>query len=172
MSQWRTHTETWLSSEQQGLDDAADEAFAHVFAALPAVEPSVGFVPRAVDAAWRARGRRRRAIALAGLAVSVAGAGTAGAAAYGVLGMAGWLLTTIATVATSSAVSALMTAATAVDWWSAAARAGSSVTSILIMPQAMAAFVAIELTGAAALYLLHRLLRTEVRFRSPGPLCV
>ncbi len=165
MRQWRTSTLDWLSYEQRGLDAAADEAFAHVFAALPAIEPSGPFAQHAVDAAWRARAHRRRAIALAGLAASMAVTGTAGATVYGVLGLKGWLLTTIATVATSSAVSALMTVATVLDWWSAAARAGSMVTSVVVLSQGIAALVAIELVGVAAVYALGRLLQAEVRFR-------
>jgi hypothetical protein len=40
------------------------------------------------------------------------------------------------------------------------------------MPQTLAALIATELLGAAALYSLHRLLRNDVRFRSSGPLCL
>lgn len=173
MDQWRTRTKDWLSIERRGLDDAADAAFAQVFAALPALEPSAGFVQRAVDAAWLARGRRRRTIVVASLAASVAGAVLIGAAAYGALGAAGgWLVTTTAAVVSSAALSLLLAAPTAVEWWSAGARAGSAAAGVAAMPAGVALLVGVELVGAAALYLLQRLLREDIRVRNPGPLCV
>jgi len=173
MGRWRTHTEEWLSNEQHGQDDAADQAFTQVFAAIPAVEPSAGFVQRAADAAWLARARRRRAMALTSLAASVAAAAGMAAIAYGVASMAGgWLLTAAASSMTASTMSLLMAGATLVEWWWATARAGSAVAGVVIMPQGAAALVAIELVAVAALYTLHRLLRSDVRFRNPGPLCV
>ena len=38
-------------------------------------------------------------------------------------------------------------------------------------PQSAVVLFAIELVGIAALYMLKRLLRAEVRFRGPGALC-
>ena len=172
MGRWRTNTEHWLSNEEQGLDDAADAAFQHVFSVLPAVEPSADFVQRAVEAAWRARARRRRVVLVASLAASVFVVLTAGAAAYGVFGIAGgWLLTTAAAIATNAAVSLIAAGTTAVEWWFATARAGSAVAGIMATPQSAVVLFAIELVGIAALYMLHRLLRAEVDFRGPGALC-
>src|SRR5262245_39561162 len=102
MGRWQKSTGHWLSNEEQGLDDAADAAFQHVFAAVRAVEPSSDFVQRTVEAAWRARARRRRMVLVSGLAASALVALTA----YGVLGIAGGrLLTIAAAVATNSAAS-------------------------------------------------------------------
>ena len=137
------------------------------------VEPSADFLQRAVGAACLAHRRRRRMVVAAGLAASVGMAAIAGAVAYSVLGLAGgWLLTRAAAAVTGSAVSLLMTATTAVEWWSATARAGSLVASVVVMPQGAAMLVAIAFVGAAALYSLRRLLRAELAFRNPGPLCV
>jgi hypothetical protein len=173
MGRWRAHTANWLSSEQHDPDAAADAAFAQVFAAVPPVEPSADFVRRAVDAAWLARARRRRTVALASLAASVLPAAAAGVTAYSVFGVAGgWLVTTTAGAVTSALVSLSATAPTAVSWWLATAHAGSTVADIVIMPQGAAALVGIELVGAAALYMLQRLLQADLRFRGPGPLCV
>ena len=172
MGRWQKHTEHWLSNEEQGLDDAADAAFQHVFAAVPAVEPSSDFVRRTVEATWRARARRRRTVLVSSLAASVFVAVTAGATAYGVFGIAGgWLLTTAATLATNSAVSIIAAGTTAVEWWFATARAGSAVAGIVATPQSAVVLFAIELVGIAALYMLKRLLRAEVAFRGPGALC-
>ena len=172
MGRWQKNTEHWLSNEEQGLDDAADAAFQHVFAAVPAVEPSSDFVQRTVEAVWRARVRRRRVVLVSGLAASVFVALTTGAAAYGVFGIAGgWLLTTAAAVATNFATSLVAAGTTAVEWWFAFARASSAVAGIVATPQNAVVLLAIELVGIAALYMLQRLLRAEVAFRGPGALC-
>ena len=172
MGRWQKNTEHWLSNEEQGLDDAADAAFQHVFAAVPAVEPSSDFVQRTVEAAWRARVRRRRVVLVSGLAASVFVALTTGAAAYGAFGIAGgWLLTTAAAVATNFATSLVAAGTTAVEWWFAFARASSAVAGIVATPQNAVVLLAIELVGIAALYMLQRLLRAEVAFRGPGALC-
>lgn len=173
MGQWQTCTEDWLASERHGLDAAADEAFLQVFSALPTVEPSAGFVQRAVDAVWLARRRRRRTVVAASLAASVVGAAITGAVAYGVFGAAGgWLVTMTAAVMTNSTVSLLMAAPTAVEWWAAGAHAGSTLAGVAARPEGVAALVGVELVAAAALYLLQRLLRADIGFRSPESLCV
>jgi hypothetical protein len=171
MGRWRTNTEHWLSNEEQGLDDAADSAFQHVFAVLPTVEPSSDFVQRAVEAAWRARTRQRRILVVASVAASLFVVLIAGAAAYGVFGFAGWLMTTAAAIATNAAVSVIAAGTTAVEWWFATARAGNAVAGIMATPQSAVVLFAFELVGIAALYMLHRLLRAEVNFRGPGALC-
>jgi len=172
MGRWRTHTEHWLSSEEHDLDDTADAAFAQVFAALSAVDPSADFAQRAASAAWLARARRRRAMAIGSLAASILIVVLAGAAAYGVFGIAGgWLVTAAATMVTNSAVSLIVGVTTAVQWWFATARAGTTVADIMTTPQSAVTLLGIELVGIAALYMLQRLLRSEVRFRDPGALC-
>jgi hypothetical protein len=171
MGRWRTETERWLSSEQHGQADA-DEAFARVFAALPAIEPAASFVSQAVEAAWLARARRRRIAAIAAAAAAVLLAAIGGTVVYVLFGaVGGRLLTTAAAVVSGSVVSALTTLVTGVEWWSATAQAGSAVARLIARPQGLAALVATELVGAAALYMLHRMLRSDVSFRNPRAFC-
>jgi len=56
--------ERWLLSEDTGQDDAAEAEFAHLFTALPRVEPGADFIQRTVTEVWRVRARRRRILAL------------------------------------------------------------------------------------------------------------
>ena len=172
MATWRDRTEDWLANEDHGLDDAAEESFAQLFAALPVAEPGAGFVQRTVDAAWLVRAQRRRQRALAGIAAAmVAGLGIA--IGYNVLGIAGGrLLAVVTEVITSSALTTVVSVATALAWWEDAARLGNAVISVMGMAQGAAVLATIELTGAAALYTLHRLLREDVRWHPPGPVCV
>lgn len=171
MGDWRKHAEHWLSTEERDLVDA-EAAFARVFAALPTIEPSDGFVRRATHAAWLARSRRRRAVVIGSLAASVLIAVTAGVVAYGVFGIAGgWLLATAASVVSRGAVSLLVATMTGVQWWFATARAGGAVADVAVLPQSAVVLFLLELVGVAALYMLHRLLRAELRFRGPGALC-
>ena len=172
MAKWRDRTDDWLRHEDRGLDDAAEESFGQLFAALPVAEPGAGFVQRAVDAAWLARALRRRQRALAGIAAAlVAGLGIS--IGYGVLGLAGGRLLAVATdVMTSSTLATLISVTTVLAWWEDAARLGNAVISVMGMAQGAAMLAAVELTGAAALYALHRLLRADVRWHPPGPMCV
>ena len=174
MGEWRTHAEQWLSTERQGLDDAqADAAFAAVFAALPAVEPSADFARRATEAAWVARRRRRWAIAAGILVAPVLLVAMTGAAAYVIFGIAagGWLVTTAVMAAVGSAVSVLATVATGLQWWLATAQAGNTVADVVALPQSVAALFMVTMVGVIALFALHRLLQSEPKLRGPGALC-
>jgi hypothetical protein len=171
MGRWRTSTEQWLSSDQQDLDDAADAAFVQVFAALPTVEPSAGFIQRATEAAWLARRRERRLAGYGALAACIAMVG-AGAATYEIFGLpVGSLAASVATLVTNSAVSVIVAVNTAVQWWFATVRAGNVVAGIMATPQSAVVLLGIELIGLGALYMLQRLLRAEPQMRGPGALC-
>ena len=173
MSRWHRLTDDWLSSEHLNHEGSAHEAFSRVFAALPAVEPSEDFVPRAVQMAWRAQARRRRVTVYAALAASLLGAAMAGVAAYGLLGeTSGRLLATIATTAVSSTGPLLLAVTIAIDWWAAMTHVGSLIAGVVGLPQSAAVLLAMEVAGGGALYALHRLLRAESGFRDPGPLCL
>src|SRR5438552_1639271 len=118
MDGWRTHTEHWLAQERHGLDEAAEAAFAQALAELSDLAPSEGFIARAVDAAWQARARRRRMIAMVGLAASLLIVAVGSAVAVVTFGFAGgWLLKTFASVMTSSAAAIVMAATSAAEWW-------------------------------------------------------
>ena len=173
MAGWHSRTEHWLSSERLAQDATSDEAFAHVFAALPAIEPSEDFVRRTVQAAWQARAHQQRVTASVAIAASLLATVTAGVTAYGLLGVAsGWLLSAIAAVAASSTGLLLAAATTSIGWWAEMTRASSLIAGVIAMPQSAVALLAIELAGGGALYALHRLLRAESGFRDPGPLCL
>src|SRR5436190_1374365 len=60
----RKELDAWLLAEERDDEDAADAAFAHVFSAVPKVEPRSMFVEEVVSAAWAWRARRRRRLAL------------------------------------------------------------------------------------------------------------
>lgn len=172
MGRWQTHVETWLSAEQQGRDEAAEAAFDRVFRALPAVELSPAFVSRTAEAAWAARVRRRRLAGAAAASAAILVVAAAAFVAYTAFGgRMAWLLTTAVTVASGAALSLLGGAVTIAGWWSAAAGAGRTLTVAVVDPYSVAAVMASELVAVAALALLHRLLRSEVEFRSPRAFC-
>jgi len=52
-----------------------------------------------------------------------------------------------------------------VDWWSIAGRAGAVVGQTLVTPSVMSGLIGLELVGAAAFYVLQRLLTHEERGR-------
>lgn len=172
MGRWRTHTEKWLGAEQQDRDEAAEAAFGPVFAALPVVEPSPAFVARAVEAAWAARARRRW---LTGLAAAAAAALIVAASAVAVYtafdGRIVPMLTMAASAASGSLLVLLTAGAALAGWWSAAVNTGVKLAAAMANPYSVAALTVIELVAAVALVMLHRLLRSEVDFRTPRAYC-
>jgi hypothetical protein len=168
MGDWERDAARWLESEQRG-DEAAEVSFAQLFAAMPAVEPSAGFVQRTAQAAWDARVRRRRFVA-AGFAA--AATVVIGAVIFATAGATGWVLGIAGRIAPDALITLLASATTIVEFWTLMARAGSVVARVAVMPEGVAALVTAEVVGGAALYTLHRLLRDELRFRNSGPLCL
>src|SRR4029079_4409009 len=80
----RKQLDAWLMAEHGGEEDAADAALAHLFAAVPKVQPRSAFVEQTVITAWRWRARRRRLLAGAWTAAAtlvIAGAAIAYSAA-------------------------------------------------------------------------------------------
>lgn len=172
MGRWRTHVETWLAAEQQGQDDAADAAFGRVFATLPAVEPSPAFVARTVEAAWAVAARRRRMAILAVAAAALLAIGASGVVLSLALDGGVAQLLTIATALASASLLSLLTAGATLAGWSAATvDAGAVVATVIGNPYSMAALTAIELVAAAVLVMLHRLLRSDVEWRTPRAYC-
>ncbi len=150
-------------------DDQMDAAFMRLFSTLPPVEPSAGFVQRTVDAAWEAQAARRRWVRWASAAAVLAVG--AGASVVVMLGAPSWVVLTAAQVGTGSVMTLVWSATAVAEFWGLMMSAGTAVARVAVMPQSVAALVATELLGAAALYSLHRLLRNDVRFRNSGPLC-
>ena len=154
-------------------DDQMDAAFRRLFSTLPPVEPSAGFIQRTVeaawDAAWEARAARRRRVRWAAAAAVLAVVG--GASVVAELGAPSWVMLTAAQAGAGSVMTLVWSATAVAEFWGLMVSAGTAVARVAVMPQSVAALVATELLGAAALYSLHRLLRNDVRFRGSGPLC-
>ena len=169
----REDVKRWLVEERGGDEEPAEAAFAHMFAALPAIVPRGDFVDRTVDTAWRARVRRHRMLVLMRAAALLLFAVGGAALAYVVASSGGaWVLRTGAVLVSRSFVWLIVSIAGGMEWWSSLARIGNGVAEAVAMPQGTAALVVIELVGALSLYALHRLLRSNGRFRNPGAFCV
>ena len=153
----RTELERWLAAEESGQDDAADQAFARVFAAVPKVEPAPAFVQQAVAAAWLWRARRRRLIAFSWAAtifLVVAGAVAAYVAAPA---FAPSIIKAFAFASGRSVPWLVAYTTVAMDWWWTLARVGGVVASALITPVRVVAVVGVELVGMLAFYALQRI---------------
>jgi anti-sigma factor RsiW len=153
----RTQLERWLEAEDGEHDDAADAAFAQLFAAVPKVEPMPTFVAQAVTAAWRWRARRRRLVALAWAAtillvlagVAIAYFASPRLATVGVKALA---------FASGHAVPWLIAYATvAMNWWWTLAHVGGVIASALMTPARAAAIFGVELFGILAFFALQRI---------------
>jgi hypothetical protein len=157
----REQLERWLFSEEAGQDDAADAAFAHLFAAVPRVEPGPGFIDRTATEAWRLRARRRRMGALA-WAASLA------IAAFGFLVAYAWApylgpraIKTIAFVTGHSVAWLVAYTTVALDWWWMVARIGGQIAEVIATPGHATALVGVELIGILAFFALQRLVSAE-----------
>ena len=147
-----------------------DAAFARLFASLPALQPSPAFVQATVAAAFEARARRQRAVRLAiAAAVLVTCGTTLVVAAFGV---PQWVLLAAAQIAAGTIMAFVWATTAAAEFWSLMLRGGTVAARVAIMPQSVALLVATEVLGGVALYTLHHLLRSEIRFRNSGPLCI
>ena len=158
-----------MEIQQWKEDDQTDAAFRQLFSTLPPVEPSAGFVQRTVDAAWEAQAARHRWVRWAAAAAALAVVG--GASVVAMLGAPSWVVLTAAQAGAGSVMTLVWSATAVAEFWGLMVSAGTAAARVAVMPQSVAALVATELLGAAALYSLHRLLRADVRFRSSGPLC-
>lgn len=151
-------------------DEAVDAAFRRLFSTLPPVEPSAGFVRNTVQAAWDARAARQRWVRWAGAAAALVV--VAGASLLAMIGPPAWVVPMAAQVGAGSVMTLVWSATVVAEFWGLMVGAGTAAARVAVMPQSLAALVATELLGGAALYSLHRLLRAEVRFRNSGPLCL
>lgn len=152
----RKQLEQWLADEASGHDEAADAAFAHLFAAVPKIEPRTAFVEQAVTSALRWRARRRRAMAVVGAAV--AGLITTGTATayYASPQLAAAAIKAV--TFTSGHVIPWLVAYTkvAMEWWWTLGRVGTVVVSAVLTPERAVAIVGVELVGILALFALLR----------------
>ena len=160
MDMHREDVERWLASEERGDEQAAESAFAHLFAAVPRIEPQPGFVEQVRAAAWRRR-QRWLVMARAARAATVLLAASGGIAASGLaLLYAGpWLVTSAAVMASGSVRGIVTGAVTGLDWWATGARVAVVIGETLAYREAAGVLLAIEVVGGLALYALHRLTR-------------
>ena len=153
----RKQLEAWLEAEQGGQDEAADAAFAHLFAAVPKAEPRPAFVEQAVTTAFRWRARRRRLMVFCATA-AVFLVGIAAMFAYGFGPQIGAGLIKGFAVASGRVVPWLVAyAKVALDWWWTLGRVGSVIASAVLTPARVVALVGVELVGLLAFFALHRI---------------
>ena len=145
----------WLAAEDGGSDDAAEAAFAHLFAAVPRVQASPAFAQEAVHAArqWRARRRWLMFAAAAAILLVVSGS----LVGYGLAPqIARSMIKGLAFVSSRGVPWLVAYTTVAVDWWWMLGRVGGTLTTALITPARLVAIVGVELVGLLALYALRR----------------
>lgn len=155
----------WEAAERRGADEEADQAFRELFRLVPRPPADPHFRARvraavAVEAARR-RARRwwiRRGLPAAG-AVAAIGFVYAGLPALAPLLARGAVRAIEAT--TDAVVWVLLAAAGGWDGWTILSRLGRAVTTALLSPRVAVVLLGVELVGAAALYALARLLRSD-----------
>lgn len=159
----RTELERWLFSEETGQEEAADAAFAHLFAAVPKVEAGAEFTERTLGRIWRARERRRRIAAL-GWAAAIVITAAGSLAGYVAAEPAGAWAVKSGVLVISRAMPWLLAYATEMmNLWLVLARIGSHVAAAIATPPRAAALVGVELVGIFAFFALQRLVRLELR---------
>jgi hypothetical protein len=147
----------WLQAEHSDNDALAEALFARLVADLPPVEPRPGFVARAVQVAWQARTRRRRARIATALAIA---AGTA-ALMYELSDVALALLVSGTVSAARGVVWLLTSASDGARWWWIADRIGTTVGDAVADPATASAVAASGVIALLAIYALRHLSRNE-----------
>jgi hypothetical protein len=157
----RKELDAWLIAEERGDEDAAEAAFADLFAAVPRVEPRAMFVEQAVTVAWRWRAvrRRRLAMAWAAAALLILGVATAGYFASPLFARAA--VKTIAFVSGRIVPWLVAYGTVALHSWLTLGHVGAVIAGALLTPGRMAAVVGVELVGLLAFYALHRVAGAE-----------
>ena len=157
----RKQLERWLQAERSGEDDAADEAFLSVFAAMPRIQPSAAFTDQTMTAVLRWRARRRRLVVFAwAAAVLVVIAGGAAALLLGP-SLAPSVVKPVA-LGLSHATPWLVAYATeTMNLWWAIAGLATAIGNTLAAPPTASAIVGAELIGIFAFFALQRLVAAE-----------
>jgi hypothetical protein len=153
----RKQLEQWLAEEASGRDETADAALAHLFAAVPKVEPNPAFVEQAVSAAWRWRVRRRRLVVCAWAATLLLVAVGVGIALLGAPRIAMSVIKGFAFVSGRAVPWLVAYTTVAMSWWLTLGHVGSVIASALITPGRASALVGVELVGLLAFYALQRI---------------
>ena len=149
----------WLRAERSGQDALAEALFARLVAELPPIEPGADFVRRTVQAAWRARARRRIVVGLAGVAAALLLGITSFLAWYGLGARAGDLIARGAVAFADALVWFVTSAGEGARWWWIAERIGSAVSVSVTTPVAAATVAAAGMTALLAMYAFRHLVR-------------
>ena len=152
----REQLERWLAEEAGGQEEAAETALAHLFVAVPRIEPTPAFVDRAVTSAFRWRARRRRLMAFAWAALLVLMTIGVATAYYASPRLAAGAIKGV--TFSSSHVIPWLVAYTrvAMEWWWTLGRVGTVIVSAVMTPARTVAIVGVELVGILALFALLR----------------
>jgi hypothetical protein len=157
----RKQLDAWLKAEHGGEEDAADAALAHLFAAVPKVQPRSVFVEQAVIAAWRWRARRRWVLVVAWTAAAalIVAAAVTVFSASPLLGRS--LVKGVAFLSGRIVPWLIAYASVALHGWLTLGHVGAVIAAALITPGRAVAVVGVELLGIAAFYALHRIAGAE-----------
>jgi len=157
----RNELDAWLLAEECGDEDAADAAFAHVFSAVPKVEPRSMFVEEVVSAAWAWRARRRRRMALSWTTAAVLVGGTVASASLASAVLTRTVVQVVAFVSGHMVPWLVAYASVALHGWLTFGHVGAVIAGTLMTPGRVAALVGVELVGILAFYALWRVAGAE-----------
>ena len=157
----RKELNAWLMAEEGGDEEAADAAFAHLFSAVPRVEPRPMFVEQVVIAAWAWRARRRGQMALLWAAAVVLVAAAAASASVASPVLARTVVKMIAFVGGHTVPWLVAYASVALHGWLTLGHVGAVIAGTLMTPGRVAALVGVELVGILAFYALRRVAGAE-----------
>jgi hypothetical protein len=159
----RKQLDAWLRAEEGGDEDAADAALAHLFAAVPKLQPRSVFVEQVVATTWRWRARRRTLVAVAWSAAAAAALVVAGSviAYFASPLLGGSIGKAIAYLSGHTVPWLIAYASVALHGWLTLGHVGAVVVAALMTPGRVAAVVGVELLGILAFYALHRIASAE-----------
>jgi hypothetical protein len=157
----RKQLDAWLRAEQGGEEDAADAALAHLFIAVPKVQPRSVFVEQAVVSAWRWRARHRRLVAVAWAAAAAVVVAAVVTAYFASPLLSASAVKTIAYLSGHTVPWLIAYASVALHGWLTLGHVGAVIAAALITPGRVAAVVGVELLGILAFYALHRIASAE-----------
>jgi hypothetical protein len=157
----RRELDAWLMAEEGGDEEAADAAFAHVFSAVPKVEPRPMFVDHVVSATWAWRARRRRQLALRWTTAAVLVVVAAASAFLASAVLTGTVVKVVAFVSGHVVPWLVAYASVALHGWLTLGHVGAVIAGTLMTPGRVAALVGVELVGILAFYALWRVAGAE-----------
>ena len=151
----------WLESEAGADEDAADAAFANVYAPVGRVDASPEFIARTATLAWLARVRRRRLARIAWGTAALAVIGGVAVATGMALPAAVWVVKSMASAISNAAPWLVAYATEAISVWWFVARIAEPLATALGSPAAASVLVGVELIGILTFYALYRVIQFE-----------